>query len=67
VPPIAAEAERILRAALELRPRDSRVAHALGLLDDDHPAWTEAGGGYRAKQPLLRNKIESAARRPVTM
>jgi tetratricopeptide (TPR) repeat protein len=46
---IADEAEGVLRAALELAPRDSRIAHTLGLLYYNHPAWTEAPEGYQSR------------------
>jgi tetratricopeptide (TPR) repeat protein len=43
---VAGEAERVLRAALELTPRDSRIAHTLGLVYYNHPARTEDAAGY---------------------
>jgi tetratricopeptide (TPR) repeat protein len=46
---IAGEAERVLRAALELKPRDSGVAHALGLVRYNHPARAEHRERYRSQ------------------
>ena len=43
---VAAEAEHVLLAALELAPRDSRIAHALGLLFYEHPCSAEDPEGY---------------------
>jgi hypothetical protein len=46
---IAVEAERVLRAALELAPGDGRVAHTLGLLYYNHPARDEDPEGYQER------------------
>lgn len=46
---IAGEAERALCAALELTPRDSRIAHTLGLVYYNHPDRAADAEGHRAK------------------
>jgi len=46
---IAVEAERVLRAALELVPGDSRIAHTLGLLSYNHPSRPEDPGGFASQ------------------
>jgi tetratricopeptide (TPR) repeat protein len=46
---IADEAEQVLHAALELTPKDSRIAHTLGLVYYNHPARAEDAEAYRAR------------------
>jgi tetratricopeptide (TPR) repeat protein len=46
---LADEAERVLRAALELAPRDSRIAHTLGLVFYNHLAWDEDAEGRQSQ------------------
>lgn len=46
---IAGEAERVLRKALELAPRDSMIAHTLGLVYYDYPAQAKDAEGYRSQ------------------
>jgi hypothetical protein len=46
---IAGEAERVLRAALELAPRDSKIAYTLGLVYYNHPTQVEDAEGYRSQ------------------
>jgi tetratricopeptide (TPR) repeat protein len=46
---IAGEAARVLRAALEFLPRDSRIAHTLGLSYYNHPARAANPEEYRSQ------------------
>jgi hypothetical protein len=46
---IAEEAGRVLHAALELSPKDSRIAHTLGLLYYNHPAYGEDPEKYECQ------------------
>jgi len=46
---LADEAERVLHAALELAPKDSRIAHSLGLLYYNRPAPKEDPEAYHSR------------------
>jgi tetratricopeptide (TPR) repeat protein len=46
---ISGEAERVLRAALELSPKNSEIAYALGGVRYNHPARTEHRELYRSQ------------------